>query len=369
MRVSIFLFLLFTLPACSGAFCRKDVEDIPNITLKPLYKGFDKPIFFLGKGGKFYVVEQEGRIKVIEGDKIKVFLDLTDRIENGGEKGLLGLAFHPKDPKRFYIHYTVRENSKLYSVISEVTLPEKSERVLLKIYQPFDNHNGGHLEFGPDGYLYIGFGDGGSANDPLNSGQRLDTLLGKILRIDVDKVSEGRNYGVPEDNPFVKVKGARGEIWAYGLRNPWRFSFDPVKGYLYVGDVGQNAREEINIVRKGGNYGWRVMEGSICTPGVKDPCDPSLYEKPIWEYGRKDGIAVIGGYVYRGTEFPELCGVYFFGDWGTGRIWGLIYDGRRVIKHKLLVDTDMMISSFGTDGAGNVYVVDHGGNIYRIGVK
>jgi len=362
----LFLFLLFIFTAPAVSYCVKESSRIPDVKLKLLFKGFNKPVFFLGKGNRFYVVEQEGRIKVVEGNKIKTLLDISDKIENGGEKGLLGLAFHPEDPKRFYIHYTVREDSKLYSVISEIKLPSKRERILLKVYQPFDNHNGGHLEFGPDGYLYIGFGDGGSANDPLNSGQRLDTLLGKILRIDVNNRSKGREYGIPPDNPFIDVKGAKPEIWAYGLRNPWRFSFDPVKGLLYVGDVGQNAREEINIVKKGGNYGWRVMEGSICTPGVKDPCDPSLYERPIWEYGRKEGIAVIGGYVYRGTEYPELCGIYFFGDWGSGKIWGLIYDDGRVVKHRLLADTDMMISSFGTDDKGNVYVVDHRGNIYKI---
>ncbi len=372
MNILVILLLsIFNFSISASFYCENKVDKVPDIRLVKILGGFKKPVYVKGRGGYLYVVEQGGIIKRVKGKRVEVWLDLSDRVESGGEKGLLGLAFHPEYEKngRIYVYYTARIKGKLYGVLSEIKMPERKERILLKVRQPFSNHNGGQIEFGPDGYLYIGLGDGGSANDPFNHAQNLKSLLGKILRIDVNGKDKGKEYAIPKDNPFVGKKDALPEIWAYGLRNPWRFSFDPVTGELYAGDVGQNAREEINIVKKGGNYGWRVMEGSICTPGVKDPCDPSLYEKPIWEYGRKEGIAVIGGYVYRGKRYPSLCGVYIFGDWGSGRIWGLVYKGGRVVDHKLLADTEFFISSFGTDGEGNIYVVDLKGGIYKIVVE
>ncbi len=367
--IPILIFLSFYF--AFAEYCKRKVDKIPDINLVKVAEGFKKPVYILGRNKKLFVVEQGGTVKVLHKGKVKLWLDLSKRVESGGEKGLLGLAFHPFYEKngKIYVYYTTRIRGDLYTVLSEIKMPERRERILLKIKQPFSNHNGGQIAFGPDGYLYIGVGDGGSANDPFNHAQNLRSLLGKVLRIDVDRKEKGKEYAIPPDNPFISRGEARPEIWAYGLRNPWRFSFDPLTGKLYLADVGQNAREEVNIIRRGGNYGWRVMEGSICTPGVKDPCDPSLYEKPIWEYGRKEGIAIIGGYVYRGEKFPELCGVYIFGDWGSGKIWGLIYEDGRVKSHKLLADTDLLISSFGIDEEGNIYVVDLRGGIYKITVR
>ncbi|MCI0528441.1 MAG: PQQ-dependent sugar dehydrogenase, partial [Nitrospira sp.] len=207
-------------------------------------------------------------------------------------------------------------------------------RVLLTISQPYSNHNGGNIVFGPDGYLYIGMGDGGSANDPQNNGQNLSTLLGKMLRIKVDKSETGKAYSIPKDNPFVGTKGAAPEIWAYGLRNPWRFSFDPLTQLLYAGDVGQNDREEIDIIIKGKNYGWNIMEGTICTPGVNPNCKKQGLELPILDYPRSEGISVIGGYVYRGNLIPSLCGVYIYADYGMDESLDsdMMAGGLRIIK-------------------------------------
>ncbi len=369
MKILIFLFLFISVLSFSGKpYCIGKVNKVPDIKILKVLGGFENPVYVTGRGGYLFVVEQRGTIRRVKDGKTEVWLDIRDRVESGGEKGLLGFDFHPEYERngKIYIYYTSRIGDDLYSILSEIKMPEVKERILLKVKQPFPNHNGGQIAFGHDGYLYIGLGDGGSANDPFNYAQNLKSFLGKILRIDVNKKDKGREYAMPEDNPFVGRRNALPEIWAYGFRNPWRFSFDPVTGELYVADVGQNEREEINIVKRGGNYGWRVMEGSICTPGIKDPCNPSLYEKPIWEYKRKEGIAIIGGYVYRGKNYPLLCGVYIFGDWGSGKIWGLIYKNGSVIDHKLLSDTNMLISSFGMDEKGNIYVVDLKGNIYKI---
>jgi glucose/arabinose dehydrogenase len=236
----------------------------------------------------------------------------------------------------------------------------------LTISQPYSNHNGGNLAFGKDGYLYIGMGDGGSANDPHGNGQNLVTLLGKMLRIDVDHTTEGKTYTIPPDNPFVGRKNAAPEIWAYGLRNPWRFSFDHATGLLYAGDVGQNAKEEIDVIRKGGNYGWNIMEGTICTPGVNRRCDRRGLELPIQDYPRSEGTVVIGGYVYRGHSLPNLCGTYLYGDFGNGRIFGLRYDGKSVTDAQRLLETGRPISSFGEDEQRELYLIDHGGEIFKI---
>jgi glucose/arabinose dehydrogenase len=243
---------------------------------------------------------------------------------------------------------------------------KKSERILLTIPQPYSNHNGGNIVFGPDGYLYIGMGDGGSGNDPHGNGQNLSTLLGKMLRIHVDKSDPGKAYGIPPDNPFVSTKGTAPEIWAYGLRNPWRFAFDPMTQRLYAGDVGQNAREEIDVILKGKNYGWNIMEGTICTPGVNPNCNRQGLELPILDYPRSEGTAVIGGYVYRGSQIPALCGVYLFADYGNGRIFGLRYDGRSVTDHRVLLETGRSITSLGEDERRELYVVDGTGEVLKI---
>jgi glucose/arabinose dehydrogenase len=351
---------------------------IPNVALQPVGRGFNDPVYVTGDGrGGLLVVEQAGLIRHLnlrKGTPGDVFLDVRDRVVAGGERGLLGLALDPDFAHngRLFIDYT-HDAQNLTTRISELTAAPGmraadagSERVVLSFAQPYPNHNGGMLAFGPKGHLYIGTGDGGAANDPQNNGQRLDTLLGKILRIDVAGAGAEKAYTVPRDNPFTARPKARPEIYAYGLRNPWRFSIDPVSGRLYAGDVGQDAREEIDVVQKGGNYGWRIMEGSICTPGVKSKCDPTGLTPPIVDYDHSVGYSVTGGYVYRGTAVPGLCGTYLYGDYGSGKLWGLRYDGTKVTRKRLLQNTGLRIASFGEDDAGELYVVDYRGLIFRV---
>jgi glucose/arabinose dehydrogenase len=352
---------------------------IPSIRLKPLMKGLNAPVALVAPGDgslRLFVVEQGGIIRIWKEDRLfrKPFLDIRSRVTSGGEKGLLGLAFHPRfrENGRFFVNYTSRAGG-LHTVVSEFRTrrdPNEAdrltERILLTIPQPYGNHNGGQLAFGPEGALYIATGDGGAGNDPHGHAQNPGSLLGKILRIDVDTGGEDRPYGIPPDNPFLAHRDAAPEVWAYGLRNPWRFSFDPVTGRLLAGDVGQNAREEIDIIRRGRNYGWNVTEGSICTPGVNLACDPSRYELPMWDYPRPEGSVVIGGHVYRGSSIPALCGVYLYADFGNGRIFGLRYDGSGVTGHSKLLSTHYSISSFGQDEDYELYVVDLGGNILKV---
>ncbi|MBI3804010.1 MAG: PQQ-dependent sugar dehydrogenase [Nitrospirae bacterium] len=350
----------------------------PAVRLESIAKGLSQPLGLfpaVDGSGRLFIVEQGGTIRVWEKGAIleRPFLDIRDRVTAGGEKGLLGLAFHPKfsENRRLFVNYTSPEGG-LHTVISEFKAGDplteadpKRERILLTIPQPFANHNGGNIVFGSDGKLYIGMGDGGAANDPRGNGQNLGALLGKMLRIDVDSQTVGKGYGIPPDNPFVSQSSAAPEVWAYGLRNPWRFSFDPTTGLLYVGDVGQDDREEIDVVHKGGNYGWNVMEGTICTPGVNPVCDKSRFEPPILDYPRSDGITVIGGYVYRGSAIPFLAGAYLYGDFGSGRVWMLRYDGKKVIEQQLLLDTKRRISSFGEDAARELYLVDYAGEVLK----
>jgi len=335
------------------------------LELKDVFPGmrFEKPVFLLedpGERGRFYVVEQSGVVRTFrKGDRrSSVFVDIRDRVRSGGEMGLLGMAFHPDFPHNgvFYLSYT---DKGMHSVVSEFR--GGRERVLLRVKQPYANHNGGHIAFGPDGYLYIGFGDGGSAGDPLNHGQNRNTLLGAILRIDVN----GDPYAVPEDNPFAKG-GGRPEIYAWGFRNPWRWSFDKETGDLWAGDVGQDRWEEIDVVEKGRNYGWRCYEGFA--PYRLKSCGPrKSYTFPVHVYPLREGnCSVIGGYVYRGKRIRSLYGWYIFGDFCSGRIWALKRENGRV-SVKLLLDTDLRISSFAEDGEGEIYVIDYaGGKIYML---
>jgi len=335
-----------------------------KIRLEPFIQDVEEPVDLTHDGTKqLFVVEQAGKIRLVQDGKLqpKPWLDIRDRVQAGGECGLLGIAFHPAFAKngRFFVNYTTRQNG-LHTIISEFHAEPnaseasvETERVILKFKQPFANHNGGQILFGPDGMLYIGTGDGGAAGDPFNNGQRLDTLLGKILRINVD---DQQPYAIPRDNPFVEHATARPEIWAYGLRNPWRFCFDRVAGLLYAADVGQNQWEEIDVIEKGKNYGWNLMEG---THPFKDGRPRADLVNPIMEYDHRMGISVTGGYVYRGKRFPELAGFYIYGDFASGRIWGLKFEEARVKAVVELFQGAVSPSSFGEDSEGELYLCDY----------
>jgi len=345
-----------------------------DLELTGLVDGLEAPLLVTNASDgsdRLFVVEQVGRIRVVVDGELRPepYLDLSDRIQAGGEQGLLGLAFHPNFERngRFFVNYT---NTAGTTVVSEFkTRPSADqapddERTLLTIEQPYANHNGGHLAFGPDGYLYIATGDGGSGGDPHNNGQRVDTLLGKLLRIDIDR---GDPYGIPRDNPFADG-GGEPEIWAYGLRNPWRFSFD--QGRIWIADVGQDSLEEVNRRRAdeaGVNYGWNVMEGSDC---YGSDCDRSGLVKPVTEYGHDDGCSITGGHVYRGDDFPDMRGGYFFSDYCSGMIWAFPAEATQRQNPIEMVASGMSISSFGEDEDGELYVTDlGGGRVLRVGER
>jgi glucose/arabinose dehydrogenase len=325
---------------------------------------------------RLFIVEQEGRIRIVQNGQLlsTPFLNIASRISSRGEQGLLSVAFPPDYANKnyFYVNYTNRDGDTViarYRTTGDPNVADaNSEEILLTIDQPFSNHNGGQIAFGADGYLYIGMGDGGSGGDPQNNAQRPGTLLGKMLRIDVE--SGTQPYTIPDTNPFLANTDPNNrypdEIWAVGLRNPWRFSFDRQTGDLYIGDVGQSAREEINFQPAnssgGENYGWRILEGSLFFDGQTG--NLSDFVLPIAEYERSQGSSVTGGYVYRGTD-AELQGVYLYGDFVSGRIWGLQRNGNTP-ENVLLEDTSYNISTFGEDEAGNLYVADYGGTVYAI---
>ncbi len=335
--------------------------------------------------GRIFVTEQPGRIRVFPNDQraaqAGTFLDITDRVsEASSEEGLLGLAFDPdfRNNGHFYAYYSAaspRCSTPRCTVVSRFSVSgddpnvaaPSSDLIIMEIAQPFPNHKGGQLAFGPDGYLYIGLGDGGSGGDPFGNGQSLGTFLGKVLRIDVRGVSADKNYRIPPDNPFIGVAGAREEIWAYGLRNPWRFSFDERRGTLWLADVGQSRFDEVDVVKRGANYGWDIMEGSLCF-SPPTGCGQTSLELPLWEYSLSlENCAIIGGYVFYGRGMPSLLEAYVHGDFCSGRIWGLRYDGQSVTEQLLLVDSDLFISSFGQDLARNLYILSYfEGTIYRL---
>lgn len=351
---------------------------VENVQLIPVASGFDSPTYLTHAfDDRLFVVEQAGTIRIIhEGSVLdEPFLDIQSKVGSSGlEQGLLSVAFHPQyvENGRFFVNYTDREGATIVAgyQVSEGD-PNRanpdSEQVLLRIAQPYGNHNGGQLQFGPDGYLYIGMGDGGSGGDPLNNGQNPSTLLGALLRIAVE---EGGQYSIPQDNPFAGSAENRGEIWAFGLRNPWRFSFDRKNGDLYIADVGQNQFEEVNYqpsTSQGGeNYGWNVLEGTQCF--LQAGCDTKGHTMPVVDYGRQGGnCSVSGGYVYRGQEYPDLLGNYFYGDYCSGVIWSLFHQPDGSWQTNEVLQSGLNISSFGEDVAGEIYVLDlSGGAVYLL---
>jgi glucose/arabinose dehydrogenase len=345
--------------------------------------GLSRPVYVTHAGdgsNRLFVVEQTGRILIVQGGNVlqTPFLDVSGLISPEAlqnkytERGLLGLAFHPDYSKNglFFIDYTdLNGNTVVARYMVSATDPNQADPSsavpILSVEQPYSNHNGGDLVFGPDGYLYIALGDGGSAGDPQGNGQNLGTLLGSILRVDVNNTE---TYRIPPDNPFVDNVSARPEIWAYGLRNPWRFSFDRQTGELVIGDVGQDKWEEINVQpasSKGGeNYGWNIMEGMHPYSGVAAPADLVM---PVLEYGHDAGrCSVTGGYVYRGSAMPDLEGYYFYGDWCTGTVWAAQHDSAGVWQTTISLESGRKISSFGEDETGELYLVDYAGTVLRL---
>ena len=350
----------------------------PKIKTTPFASGFDRPVHLTHAGdgsGRVFVVEQRGRLRIVKNGEIlpTPFLDIRDRVDCCSERGLLSLVFPDNYTKKryFYVYYidlnkdTVVARFHTSSQNPDVADPD-SEEIILTVEQPFINHNGGQLAFGPDGYLYVGLGDGGSGGDPFNNGQKTNTLLGKILRIDVE--SGETPYAIPDDNPYVNNPDYRPEIWALGLRNPWRFSFDRGTGDLYIADVGQDLYEEVNYQPAkssgGENYGWRIMEGFHCFESPN--CDTTGLTLPVWEYDHSVGCSITGGFVYRGSAFPDMAGIYFYGDYCSGRIWGL----RKTAggwENEQLLDTSFFITSFGQDEAGEIYALDlKNGGVHRL---
>jgi glucose/arabinose dehydrogenase len=345
-----------------------------RLGLEEVASGLEAPVGIVEAGdgsGRLYVVEQTGAIRLIEKGRLSpdVFVDLSDRITAGGEQGLLGLAFHPdfEQNGRLFVNYTDVNGD---TVVSELRAPDgrsadpESERVLLQIDQPGPNHNGGQLVFGPDGYLFVATGDGGGISGEGN-GQNLSTLLGKLLRIDVDARNAGA-YGIPPDNPFANEPGARPEIWAYGLRNPWRFSFDDARETLWVADVGSTLFEEVNRVRadRGGlNYGWSRMEGRDC---IRGNCRSGSTIQPITGYDHGVGCSVTGGYVYGGPE-RNLRGGYLFSDYCSGTIWGIAAEARGFVEPQKMLESGLSVTSFGLDESGELYLADiASGTVFRV---
>jgi glucose/arabinose dehydrogenase len=337
-------------------------------------------VFEPGNDERMYVVEQPGRVLVLDpaardSKEAPVFMDIRKQVNSAGnEEGLLSLAFHPDFAKNstFFVYYTMRDQEgQRHDVLSRWTMDKEtraakpgSETVLLSIEDPYSNHNGGTILFGPDGMLYLSCGDGGAANDPKFAGQDLGTLLAKVLRIDVDHPEGDRPYGIPKDNPFVGVAGARPEIWAYGLRNVWRMSFDRSTGELYAGDVGQNQYEEVDIITKGGNYGWNPREALHAFPGGQAGKFGSDYIDPIAEYPHSEGVSITGGFVCRGKDAGALDGVYLYADLVSCRIWGLRAEkGKLVAGPEVLHTTrNHLPTSFGQANDGTVYLVTFEGS-------
>ena len=396
---------IFHLPASA-----QNTLDLPEISLTPVASGLVRPVHITHAGDgseRLFITEQRGKIFILEGELAAIpFLDIQDRVESpssggGNEEGLLSLAFPPDYAQKgyFYIYYTMRDGDNVISRFHlssdpNIADPDSEEQILVLPHPLYRNHNGGQIAFGPDGYLYISTGDGGGGGDPLDNAQDPTSLNGKLLRIDVEMVfttkdplgwfdpfneridyklrklgNEGA-YTIPADNPFIDNPEIRSEIWALGLRNPWRFSFDRQEGDLYIADVGQNRWEEINVQPAGSqgghNYGWNIMEGEECYGA--DTCNTEGLTRPVYTYPifSSSDCSISGGFAYRGVEIPALDGIYIFGDFCSGRIWGLQQDGD-TWQSGLMANANFMINSFGEDEHGELYVADMmGGGIYRL---
>ena len=365
--------LIAVLAACSGESPRRPPPP-SSIALQDAFAGlrFQAPLQVLQVPGetRFVVVEKRGTVQAVTGTAAAPFLDIRSRVNSmPGEAGLLGFAFHPRwaQNRQVFVNYTAPSAaspanlkttiSRFTSTDGGATLDPASEQVLLTVEQPFENHNGGGVVFGPDGLLYLGLGDGGWGGDPQGNAQNVSVILGKLLRIDVDS---GVPYGIPPSNPFA-AGGGRAEVYAYGLRNPWRFSFDRATGALWLADVGQDAWEEVDIVHAGGNYGWNRREGAHC---YGPPSCTGPFIDPVAEYSHAEGASITGGYVYRGSALPHLAGQYVYGDFGSGRIWAVPAAGPYT---PVQVGQGNAISSFGEDAQGELYVVDLvGGQVSRL---
>lgn len=367
--------LLLALAACSGS-----TSDPPrgeaDIALQRVAGDLASPVHLTAPpgDGRLFIVEQPGRIRVVEGGQLLAtpFLDITGKVSAGGERGLLSVAFHPQYAQNgaFFVNYTdTRGDTRVerYRVSADRNRADPaSAELVIGIAQPYSNHNGGLVAFGPDGKLYVGMGDGGGGGDPNETGQDPMQLLGKMLRLDVDGT---RPYTIPAGNPYVGRTDGRPEIWAMGLRNPWRFSWDRQASLLFVADVGQNRLEEVNAVpagQAGANYGWDLMEGSDCFE-PSSGCNPAGMVVPVLEYTHQDGCSVTGGFVYRGQEIAALRGHYFYADYCEGWIRSFRYDnGQAVEPREWALENVGTISSFGEDGRGELYVLSHGGGVYKI---
>ncbi len=354
--------------------------DLP-LALETVATGLDFPLYLTAPTGdaRLFVVEKTGRIRIIKNGTLlpAAFLDLHSLVSGGSEQGLLGLAFDPAYATngRFVVNYTNLDGDTRISAFHASSDPDvadaSSETVLLPVAQPFDNHNGGQVLFGPDGYLYAGLGDGGSGGDPNGNGQSLATLLGKVLRIDLNG---GAPYAVPSDNPLAATAGptTRGEIWSWGLRNPWRFSFDRLTHDLYIADVGQDNYEEVDVTQpppagRGLNFGWNRMEGTHCYP-PGGSCDQSGLTLPVVEYDHGQGCSITGGYVYRGAAIPALQGVYFYSDFCQGFVRSFRFVGGQVTRQQdwQTLRPGGNVTSFGEDAAGEIYILTMQGGVYRI---
>jgi glucose/arabinose dehydrogenase len=372
-------------PTAAPAAPGNEAADLAALTfeLEPVVEGFTRPVHVTAANdgsNRLFVTEQYGAIWVVrDGQRLdEPFLDIRALVNaNGNEQGLLSIAFHPQyaENGRFFVGYTARNGDNTVAAYRVSDNPDRADhesgQVLLAVPDPAPNHNGGLVKFGPDGYLYIGMGDGGAAGDPWDNGQSLNSLLGKMLRIDVDN---GEPYAIPDDNPFVNEANTQPEIWAWGLRNPWRFSFDRATGDLYIADVGQNEYEEVHFqpgTSAGGeNYGWNTVEGDACFRA--ETCDTSGFVPPVATYAHADqvgGCSITGGYVYRGSAFPQMNGVYLYTDYCTGYLWAMQNtDGRW--NNQSVAKFNINPSSFGEDEAGELYLTDRdGGGLYRLVVQ